>query len=229
MKKLAIVLSLVCIAGSAFAGAIYDVQTGVYTVGDEVIIDDAVVTGVRYNGCFVNEQVNGPYTGVWVYTGAAPGVAVGDLVDVKGLYEEYYDLTEINVSTDPTGYCTFDSVHTGTLVGVAMTLTAFNADPEAWECGFIQITDGLMVTQLLGYGEWEAESYDAPGEFLVFDDYWYDDTTVQVGDCYQCVHGIIYYSYGVYKMEAFEDGICVVDCSVSNEDMSFSDIKSLYR
>ena len=48
----------------------------VYALGDEVVIEDAVVTGVRYNGVFVNEQANGPYTGIWVYTGAAPGVDV---------------------------------------------------------------------------------------------------------------------------------------------------------
>lgn len=230
MKKLAIVLSLICIAGSAVAGAIYDVQTGVYALGDAVVIDDVVVTGVRYNGVFVNEQVNGPYTGIWVYTGAAPGVNVGDLVDVKGLYDEYFDFSEINVSTDTTGYLTFDSIHTGTLSAVNMSLTALNADPEAWESGFIQITDGMMVTSAPNtYGEWAAESVDAPGQFLMFDDYWYDDTTVAIGDCYQCVAGILIYGYGVYKLEPFVDTICVVDCSVSNEEMSFGQVKSLYR
>jgi hypothetical protein len=228
MKKFVIVMVMLC-AGSAFAGAIYDVQTGVYALDAEVTIEDAVVTGVRYNGVFVNEQVNGPYTGVWVYTGVAPGVLVGDLVDVKGLYKEYFDLTEIDVAADLTGYLTFDSIHTGALVAVDMTIPALQADPEPWESCFIQITSGMMVTEILTYGEWKVEDVDAPGQYLVMDDYWYDETTVLVGDCYSCAVGILMYNYGVFKLEPFEGNICVVDCSVGNEEMTFGGVKALYR
>ncbi len=229
MRKLVIALVLLC-TSSAFAGAIYDLQFGgTYALNDEVTVEDAVVTGVRYNGVFINEQVNGPYTGVWVYTGVAPGVAVGDLVDVKGLYKEYFDLTEIDVSADLTGYLTFDSIHLGSLVAVGMSIAALNADPEPWECGFIQITSGMMVTQILTYGEWEVESADAPGQFLVMDDYWYDELTVTVGDCYLCAVGVLMYNFGIYKLEPFFENICLVDCSVGNEDMTFGQVKSLYR
>lgn len=229
MKKLVIGLLLIG-ACAASAGTIIDLQMGAYTVGDEVTVTNAVVTGVRYNGMCINEDPNGPYTGVWVYTGAAPAAAVGDLVEVKGLYEEYYDFTEINVTTDMTGYVTNLGPHTGALYPIELTLAAFNADPEPYEGCFVKITSGMVVTSAPStYGEWTVESFEDPGEFLIMDDYWYDDTTVLLGDCYNCATGIITYSFGTYRLEPFADAICVVDCAVPNQVMSFGQVKSLYK
>lgn len=229
MKYLVIALTLLC-AGAAVAGSIYDVQTGGYTIGDEVVIDDGIVTGVRDNGVFVSEPTSGPYTGVWVFTGSDPLVAVGDLVDVKGLYEEYFDLTEINVTTDLTGYFTYVGPHMGTLVADDVTTTELNADPEAWECCFVQLTNGMVVTDIsLGFNEWLVESYEAPGQFMRMDDYWYDFASVQVGHCYDCAVGIWVYGFGNWKLQPHEGNICVVDCTVANESLSFGQVKSLYR
>ncbi len=63
-----------------------------------------VVTAVGPAGFFIQTPEGAddgdPETseGLYVYTGSAPGVAVGDVVDVTGLVTEYYDLTEITGS-----------------------------------------------------------------------------------------------------------------------------------
>ena len=230
MKKLALVLVLI-FAGAAVAGPIYDVQTGVYTIGDLVVVEDAIVTGVMYNGVFISEDVGGPYTGVWVYTDDDPGVAVGDLVDVAGEYKEYYDLTEIDVdAAGDDGYLIFDSVHTGQLAAVPVTIPQLNADPEPWEGCYVFVISGMVVTDItLGFGEWEVEAWGFPGEFMRMDDYWYDFDTVVEGDCYCGAVGIYHYGYGNYKLEPFADAICHMDCAIANEDMSFGDVKAMYR
>ncbi|MBC8425577.1 hypothetical protein H8E07_15795 [bacterium] len=232
MNKLVIVLVLL-MAGTAVAGPIFDVQTGAYTVGDEVTISGAVVTGVRYNGCFISEDPTGPYTGVWVYVGSGnldPMITAGTVVDVKGLYEEYYDFTEINVTTDATGYCTYMGDFGGTLVPTSVTVAQLNADPEAFEGCFIAVLGLMIVTDNdLGYGEWEAEVMDDPGQFIYFDDYWYDPVDVMIGDCFCCAVGVVYYSFGVYKLEPFDGSICFMGCPVANEELTFGDVKALYR
>ncbi len=230
MKKLVIGLVLIC-AGAAVAGPIYDVQTGVYTIGDLVYVDDAIVTGVRYNGVFISEDVTGPYTGVWVYTGGDPGVAQGDLVDVCGEYKEYWDLTELDVpAAGVDGYLTYVGPHMGTLTAYTLDIPTLNADPELWESCFIQVLDGMMVTNPdYGNGMWVVEDYDNPGEFMFMDDYWYDETTVLLGDCYTCAVGIYFYSYSEWKLNPFVDNICIVDCQVGNETMTFGGVKALYR
>jgi len=229
MKLIATVLLLLA-ALPAFAGTIIDLQMGAYTVGSQVVVEDAVVTGVRYNGFFMTEDPNAPYAGVWVFTSAAPGVAVGDLVDVAGLYEEYYGFTEINVFTDPNGYVTLLGEHQGAIYPLPVTVTDLATNGEAYEGCFIMVTDGMIVvTAPNSYGEWQVESYEAPGQYLWMDDYWYDDTSVQLGDCYDCATGMLAYSFGVFKLEPIADAICVVDCTVANEDLSFGEIKALFK
>lgn len=233
--KITLTLCLLLLTVSAVsAGTIVDLQTGSYAIGAEVTVTGAVVSGVRYNGFFMTEQNNVPYAGVWVYTGTAPGVASGDLVDVKGLYEEYFDFTEINVTTDLTGYVTVTGSHQGIIYPMDVTIADLIANGEPYESCFIRVLDGMTVISpptLVPntYGEWVVESWDNPGQTLVFDDYWYDDTTVLEGDCYLWATGILNFGFGVFKLEPFADGICHADCVVSTDDMSFDQVKSLFR
>lgn len=60
-----------------------------------------------------------------------------------------------------------------------------------------------------------------------FDDYWYDASTVVVGDCYESVTGIITYTFSNWKLEPLVDGIEF--CLVPTEETSFGTLKSIYR
>jgi len=152
------------------------------------------------------------------------------VVDVKGLYEEYYDVTEINVTTDLTGYCTYVGDYDGTLVPTSVTVAQLNADPEPWESCFIAVLGLMIVTDNdLGYGEWEAELMDDLGQFIRFDDYWYDPVDVMIGDCFCCAVGVYWFSYGNWKLQVFDGSICWMGCPVANEELTFGDLKALYR
>ncbi len=231
MKTMLTILALL-IATTAFAGPIIDIQTGVYAENTVVTVNNAVVTGVRYNGFFMSEDPNAPYAGIWVYQGGTPAtvVAVGDLVDVVGLYKEYYDFSEIDILADPAGLVTVTGIHQGTIYPMNVTTSMLALDGEPYEGCFIQVTDGMMViTAPDSHGEWTVESHENPGVELIMDDYWYDDTTVALGDCYNCATGILNFNYGAFKLEPLEDAICVVDCTVDSENVNFDQIKSLYR
>ncbi|MGH9381985.1 MAG: lamin tail domain-containing protein, partial [Thermoanaerobaculia bacterium] len=80
-------------------------------VGTPAITRDNVVTAVGPDGFFIQTpeaRTDGdPETsdGIFVFTGSAAGVAVGDLVDVSGAVQEFFDLTELsgNVEVTVTG------------------------------------------------------------------------------------------------------------------------------
>lgn len=230
MRMLTMTGILISIAAMAAAGTIVDLQTGVFAEGDEVTVTGAVVTGVKGNGFVMNEGVNGPNTGVWVYTGDAPTVAVGDLVDVKGLYEEYFELTEINVSTDPTGYVTDLGEHQGALMPLYVTIHELTNNSEAYESCYVSIIDPMKVVQGVNqFGEWVAESQMRPGLMLTLDDGWYDTSGVVEGDCYCCAVGVFTYGFGAFKLQPFAEAICVIDCQVDTENMAVSEVKTLFR
>ena len=92
----------------------------------------------------------------------------------------------------------------------------------------VLVQDGMEVTTAPNsFGEWFATALD--GTEVMFDDYWYDDTQVALMQCYNNATGILNYSFSAFKLEAFADGIPIVDCTVPTEAVTFSDLKALYR
>lgn len=232
MKTIVTVLLLVALAGVAAAQSVSttipDIRAGMHAEGTQVDVvgGQAIVTAVRYNGFSATDPAAGPYTAIWVYTGGAPGVVEGDIVDiVNGEYKEYYDLSEIDMNTFAG---TVTVVGSTTVPYLPMTHAALRADFEAWESHVIHVTDGFLVTAMLSYGEWTARSYD-DGYELLFDDYFFDETTLAVDYCYWGVTGMLSYSFGAYKLNPLADGLTVIDCTVGNEDLSFGGVKSLFR
>jgi len=222
MKRIAIALLFVMVAASAQATTIQDIQTGAVTVGDAVTLSGVVVTATRYNGAFVAEAPYGTFQQIWVYTGGDPAAVEGDVVDVTGIYAEYYDFSEVDASGGTLLVVGTSAVPAPILVPSDLLA----ADGEPYESCLITVPDQMVVTALPdSHGEWTAETTN--GTVFIFDDYWFDDTTVQVGDCYSAVTGVLIYGYGAFKIEALADGI--VACPIPTEEASFGTIKSLYR
>ena len=233
MKTLLTTLLLVAIAGSAFAQgetvSIQDIRTGLVPAGTECQLSGTnVVTSVRYNG-FSLAQVPAPSSGfgaIWVYTGTAPTCDVGDYVYVyAGEYKEYYDLSELDMTTLG-GTVTVTSSGNATPKYVVSLADAL-ANAEAYESHILEIAEEVIVTEFLDHGEWYAES--VTGDVLYQDDYFFDETTLALGDCYTGATGLWTYAYGDYKLNPFSDGITAGECVVANEALSFGEVKALYR
>ncbi len=231
MTKRWIVLLLVSLCASAVLAqvptyTIHDIRTGLVPEGTQLNVNGAIVTAVRYNGFSCTDPAAGPYTAIWVYTSVDPAVVPGDVVDIMDAnYQEYYGLSELNMTTYSGTWTVVGSAPVPALV---MTLADVQADDEAWESHVITLTDGFMVTELLNYGQWNATSADS-GLVLMNDDYFFDSSVLQVGDCYNGVVGMYTYSYGDYKLNPLADGLMLVDCAVANDSVSFSRVKALYR
>ena len=225
MRKIAIALLAVVFAAAAHAGVISDIQQGVYAEGDPVQVMGATVVDVTYNGAFITELPVGPYSGIWLYAGSDHGMLPGDVVDVQGIYIEYYDLSEIDASDGVIQVTSSGPVPTP----YSLTAAELMADPEAFEGVAICLTDGFMITEIRDYGEWVAHAMESDVD-VVFDDYWFEQPTEDmIGDCFNYACGCLYFSFGEYKLEAFADGIEFVDCAVPTEKTSFSHVKSLFR
>ncbi len=232
MKTFVTVALLIALSAGvvmAIPATITEMRTGLVPANSmvDVMGGDVVVTSVRYNGFSCTEVGFGPYTAIWVYTGSAPTVVAGDLIEILGgEYKEYYDLSEIDMNTFAG---TVMAVGTAPVPAILMTLADVQMDDEAWESHVLTVIDGFTVmTAPSTYGEWDAISAEN-GATLAHDDYYFDDSILLVGDCYLGVTGLYTYSYGAYKINPLVDGLTIVDCSVGNEDVSFGLLKGMFR
>lgn len=224
MRLLTVFVAVALLAGAAAAGTIHDIRTGVVPNGSIVEVTGAVVTAVQSNSFTVTEQPAGPFTAIWVYAGSTPTVAEGDVVDIKGLVRDNLGRAEINLlypmdaGYTVTGTATLPMMYADTLM--------LQGNYEAYESHVLTITDGMIVQEVLEGGLWMASSVETQLP-VVFDDYFYDFATVALGDCYNNAYGMITWHLGqwVFKVMATEN----VDCTVGNEDLSFSSVKSLFR
>ncbi len=231
MRPIAIALFLALGTGVATAGPITDMQSDVYAVGDWVTIQGVVTAAATY-GVAVAEAPYSARNAVWVYLGSGHGVAAGALLQAHGVYEEYNGLTELNVFdhlADPAPGPAWSAVTGSAPVPAPSNLSAAQlmADPEPWESCVVTVTDALIVAEKLLYGEWTTESYES-GTLLTLDDFWYDASAVEVGDCFQNATGMFTYSFGVYKLEPFAAGL--PPCGpVAAQDRTLGAVKGLYR
>jgi hypothetical protein len=228
MKRIVIALLLVLIASSAAAQTIYQIQTGEIAENTIVQVQNVTVTATRYNGIFISEPPFAEYNSIWVYTGDDLGFVPGDIVNVQGEYYEYYDLSEIDAGAGVVAGVGTGPVPVPAVVPAMVLLDPVTAEP--WECCAVTIPDqGYAVDVASSYGEWDVD-YGGGGKvagLLLFDDFWYDAGTVVAGDCYRSVTGIIYYSFGAYRMNPYETGIDF--CPVATDEKTFGSFKALYR
>ena len=128
---------------------IYEIQgSGAFSPFENlpVITRDNVVTGVRGNGFFIQTPAArddfDAFTsnGIFVFTGGAPGVAEGDLVDVVGTVVEFFGFTEFDddgLSVTVTG--------SGASQPAPILLDPANPDPGPFDPPDMERFEGMLV------------------------------------------------------------------------------------
>ena len=172
----------------------------------------------------MTELPAGPYTAIWVYQGATPAVHVGDVVTVKGLVRDNAGRSEINLLYQADAAAVVTS--TTTPPALFVTTVELAADYEAWESHVLTITDGMIVQDLMFGGFWLASSVESQLPVL-FNDYFFDYATVELGDCYNNAFGMVtwFKSQWVFKVMSVE----AVDCTVGTTELSFGTVKTMFR
>ncbi len=203
MRKVLIVLMSLLLAATAFATTIKDIQNGTVSAGTVVTVS-GIVTGESYafggSDMYIQDGT-GPYCGIALYLGSAGLsnfvadsviVSEGDSVTVTGTVGEYYDVTQISVTS-----LVLEEAGVGCPAPVVAPLDSLNQ--EKYEGCLVRALDVAISNPDAGYGEWEIE--DASGTMLVDDEgkapyyFWPDEY-----DSLISITGIVNYSYYNYKI-----------------------------
>jgi hypothetical protein len=109
------------------------IQRGMVPEDTIVTVRNVVVTALYSTGVWVQDPAGGStYSGIRVYEGVAPTVALHDRVDVTGTYIEYFDDSEIEFAT---------ITRRGTATPIApASLTAASAAAEQYEGVLVRVS-----------------------------------------------------------------------------------------
>jgi len=194
---------------------ISDIQQGNVPAGP-IRLEDVVVTSpvseayssCEWRGFYVQNQAGGAYSGIYVafLDADLPGfsVNVGDVVNLEGNYEEFYDLSEIKLAAAD------DYEVTGTATPpdpIVIDACIDDATLETYESVLVQVVDAEVTDEnpdgpTDDYGEFQV------GGCLRVDDMFMNDacggsTTSPeppLGTV-MTVTGLVHYAYGNYKLE----------------------------
>ncbi len=165
--------------------------------GASVNLTGLVVTGIREGvGAFLQDPDLSEYGGIFAYAGSDPGVAVGDLVDVTGIYSEYYELSELS---DPVFSVTGTHALPDPIAADPCDVGTDGKLGERYESMLVVVND-VSVTDSNpddpdDYGEFEV------GGCLRIDDSIYDyGDQPAVGTAYSSLSGVLTYSYSNRKL-----------------------------
>lgn len=154
----------------------------------QTVQTEGVVTAVTSRGFFI-QNGTGPWSGIYVYTGSTPDVSIGDLVQVTGTVDEYYGLTQVKDAT---------VTKLGTAeVPAPVVLNTGEVSQEQWESVLVKVENVVVTQEPNEYGEWYMD--DGSGPAMV-DDLMYEYKATE-GQRLKYVTGVVYYSFGNFKIE----------------------------
>ncbi len=172
---------------------IYDIQSGVVSVGVDVRVETVVVTAVDNWGLYVSHAAGGAQSGIWVYFGAGNGstnYSRGQLVHVSGQVNEYGDgdntVTElvypaievIGTASDP--------------APVVVAADVFLNDPEPYEGCLVQV-NSAAVGSVEDNGDWTLAGVPIGEQFYAVD-------AVYPGDQFASVVGVVEFAFNEHRL-----------------------------
>ncbi len=188
---------------------IYDIQQGNVELNDVVTVDDAIVTAIAVNGFWAQAEAGGEFSGIFVFSGKdgpdISGLALGDELVLTGAYEEFFELTELNITDgaiEITASPGEGNVPAAEVVPVADI-------GESWESVFVRVEETapavLTVTEvnpMMDINEFTVE--DSNADTVVIDDFIYDaiddGVLVEPDATFESIQGPVNFGFGAFKI-----------------------------
>lgn len=175
-------------------------------VGATVSLSGLYVTALRPDagtsrGFYVQDTSLTPFTGIFVFTASqTPTVQVGNKIDLSGVYEEFFELSEITspvvTITDAGTTLPFNPV----AIADPSTIATGGAQAEGYESMLVSIST-VAVTVMNADGAQDFDEFAVTGNLRI-DDLLYTalDNTYAVGTPFAKIVGVHGFSFANYKL-----------------------------
>ncbi len=216
--------------------SIYDIQytteQGDYCyetlMSQQSVSTSGVVTHVKpgENPNFFLQDPNGStWSGIYVYDNTiAP--QVGDELQISGTVNEYYSFTQIIDVTASTVLSSDNHISPQSLTCADIGYEC-SEQSEQYESMLVKLTN-VTFDSVDEHGNWMVS--DGTGTSMI-DDYYFDGTfpSLNVGDTFECVTGVVGYSYGEFKIypRNADDFTCDDSGCVANGDVNGDNVTNI--
>ena len=187
--------------------SIYDIQytaeQGEYCYdadsSGEIVTASGIVTHITpgdFPNFFLQDPNGDTWSGIYIYdTTIMP--QVGDEIEVTGTVNEYYSFTQI-IDVTASNLLSTENVITPIQVDASDISAVCSESSESYESMLVSLSS-MTFDSVDDFGNWIVS--DASGPAMV-DDYYFDGTfpTISAGDSYECLSGILGYSYSEFKV-----------------------------
>ena len=163
---------------------------------DQYVSTSGYVMAKNDNGFFL-QDAEAAWSGIWVLDFGAANASVGDEIEVSGQVEEYYNLTELNITPDVGG--TSNILTSNNTLFNPILITEATEDYESVLVKVTGVCDGLPNE----YGEWTLSG-------ITIDDYFYGEDwgggsfNPAIGNEYT-ITGPLNYAYSLFRVNPRDD------------------------
>lgn len=191
--------------GGIQAVTIYDIQQGMVPEGSAVLLRDVVISSplnATEGAVFVQEAAGGPFSGIYLfmYTEVVDAleVEVGDVVEVRGQYSEYFEFSELTISNAADITKSGSSMPpVATPVDAAM-LAGGGEYAESYESVLVSIASPSVSESDAGFGQFQVD-----GALLVDDWFLLEQGTSPhppLDTVFDSITGPVLYEFEEYKI-----------------------------
>ncbi|MFV8752416.1 hypothetical protein ACNOYE_17865 [Nannocystaceae bacterium ST9] len=183
--------------------SIFDIQMGAVDEDSYVKLEGVTVSSpVSFSGdtFFVQEPEGGAYSGLQVFLADPAGLSVapGDVVTLVGTYDEFYEMSQLEIaSVEKVTVTGSGAAPTPELVADPASIATGGAMAEQWEAVLVEVQDVSVTDDMLEFGE-----FAVTGDLHV-DDLFFamaDWTIPSVGTGFASIVGPLYYNFDAFKI-----------------------------
>ncbi|MCK4631110.1 MAG: T9SS type A sorting domain-containing protein, partial [Bacteroidales bacterium] len=164
---------------------------------NEQVRVSGIVTAINiyqddFKGYFLQDS-SSTWNGMYVYDPDRDSTVLGDSLTLVATVAEYYNSTQVSYVVE------YIVNSTGNTLPDPLVITTGETDLEPYEGVLVMVENAECINNDLGYDE--VELNDGSGAIII-DDYLYDYTSTEaftINNLYR-VTGVMYYSYGDYKI-----------------------------
>lgn len=185
---------------------IFEIQQGMVPVQSPVTVKGAIVTSpltFKKDGFFIQDPMGGEFSGIYVYLGAnMVTVKPGDVVDVEGIYDEYFEHSQIEVGDAAKVQVTGMGAAPAPEVVSAADVAAGGPLQENYEGVLVTVENVVVAAANPMFGEYELT------DGLFVDDLFFakaDWVLPMAGDMFMSLTGPLAYSFNEAKLSPRDD------------------------